>query len=159
MNVFLYLGHWTNKLITNIHRWAVLKYFVHLYLSTCTYKYILGVYLSTVLNYFLGVLKYMYLSIFFKYFYAYSTRFNKNYLSHCVYCVSQRAINSTVDLTIKKNLVKTDRFHTSLHRHPLLKTMFLKVNADKETYHLLLWWSKFFSPTGVIFSPENSIGW
>ena len=41
--------------------------------------------------------------------------------------------NSTVDLTILKYLVDTDRFRTSLHKHPLVRTTFPKFNTDNET--------------------------
>ena len=34
--------------------------------------------------------------------------------------------------------------HYSLHRHRLVKTMFLKFNTDNETYHFLLPLSEFF---------------
>ena len=49
--------------------------------------------------------------------------------------------------------------HYSLHRHPLVNSMFLKFNTDNETYQLLLPWSKFFHLQVWFFRKKNSKGW
>ena len=46
------------------------------------------------------------------------------------FMLSLRATNMTVDLTTVKYFDKNDRSLTSIHRHPMIRTMLVSLNAD-----------------------------